>query len=401
MATIATGVTPSLSFSERHLAPYRRITSSGQFIPEIDGFRFIAIFSVFIFHLAGDVMRNSPLGYGASLRSNPLFAATQVLDIGVPIFFVISGFILGMPFAAAHLQQRRPVSVKKYFLRRITRLEPPYILCLLLFFVLKIIWAKGSAASLFPNLLASLFYTHNIIYGVPSAIDFVAWSLEIEIQFYILAPLIALLFAIRRPYLRRLILVSLILGATVIGSLGVGNVRFQLSILAYGQFFLVGFLLVELYLSGGERRRQDPRWDLVSLAGWPLLLVSLVRGWPLTNWASAWLIAVLFIAGYHGVVMNRFVSNLWIATIGGMCYTIYLLHNYIVAGVGAHTERFFLGYPFDIRLLIQALLIGPVILLISALYFRFVERPCMNPAWPQRLARAIVGSPSGEGIVVP
>src|SRR5271169_5423220 len=116
MATIATAAAPSLSFSERYLAPYRRITSSGQFIPEIDGFRFIAIFSVFLYHLAGDVLRNSPGAYVAALRPNVLFDVTQVLNVGVPIFFAISGFILGMPFAAAHLRKQRLVTPKKYFL---------------------------------------------------------------------------------------------------------------------------------------------------------------------------------------------------------------------------------------------------------------------------------------------
>ena len=52
--------------------------------------------------------------------------------------------------------------------------------------------ATGAArAPLLPHLLASLGYVHNIVYGVPSTINVVAWSLEIEVQFYILAPALA------------------------------------------------------------------------------------------------------------------------------------------------------------------------------------------------------------------
>src|SRR5580692_2669668 len=127
------------SFSERILAPYRRITSTGQFIPEIDGLRFVAILSVYIYHLAGDVLRHSSEASNQALHGASLFEVTQILNIGVPLFFVISGFILGMPFAAARLEGKRPVSLKKYFLRRVTRLEPPYILCLVLFFALKLV----------------------------------------------------------------------------------------------------------------------------------------------------------------------------------------------------------------------------------------------------------------------
>src|SRR5215472_8297412 len=134
------------------LEPYQRITSGGQFIPEIDGLRFVAIFSVFIYHLAGDVLRHSQASYASTLRSNGLFLVTQVLNIGVPLFFVISGFILSLPFAQTQMDVRRPVSLKKYFWRRVTRLEPPYFLCLLLFFVLKIAGSRGTAAGLLPNL---------------------------------------------------------------------------------------------------------------------------------------------------------------------------------------------------------------------------------------------------------
>jgi peptidoglycan/LPS O-acetylase OafA/YrhL len=167
------------SLGLRFLEPYQRITSTRRFIPEIDGLRFLAIFSVYIYHLAGDVLRHSPSGYAQSLESNGLFLVTQILNIGVPLFFIISGFILSLPFAEAHRNREEPMSLKKYFWRRVTRLEPPYFLCLLLFFILKIVTARGTAADLLPNLIASLFYVHNPVFGRPSDINFVAWSLEI------------------------------------------------------------------------------------------------------------------------------------------------------------------------------------------------------------------------------
>ena len=128
----------------RFLVPYRRITSSGQFISEIDGLRFIAIFSVYIYHLAGDVLRHSPPAYPQSLGSSKwIFCITQILNVGVPLFFVISGFILSLPFAEAGRKLRKQVSLKKYFLRRLTRLEPPYFVCLVIFLSSK--WSQAGA----------------------------------------------------------------------------------------------------------------------------------------------------------------------------------------------------------------------------------------------------------------
>jgi peptidoglycan/LPS O-acetylase OafA/YrhL len=373
---------PRPSFSASFLAPYRRITSSGQFIPEVDGLRFLAIFSVFIYHLAGDVLRHTPQSIQPR-QSNWFLSTTQILNLGVPMFFIISGFILGAPFAAPFLQGKRPVSLKRYFLRRLTRLEPPYVLSMLLFFALKVAAGKGTFSELFPNLAASLLYLHGAIFGGASVINIVAWSLEIEVQFYILAPLIALVFAIRSVLTRRLLLVALILLATGVSGLDSSNHAIHGSLLGYGQYFLAGFLLADFYLSGGDRRQRNSLWDVISLVGWPSLLALQVLGGNLVGFATPWILSLLYVAAYHGVAMNRFVTNLWIATCGGMCYTIYLLHNYTIASLGMLTERFGIGYPFAARLLLQFLLMTPVLLAVSGLYFRLIERPCMDPSWLQ------------------
>jgi peptidoglycan/LPS O-acetylase OafA/YrhL len=386
---MTTTVEPRPSSGMRFLEPYRRITSTGKFISEIDGLRFLAILSVFIYHVAGDVLRHSPAGYSHSLESNGLFQVTQILNIGVPLFFVISGFILSLPFAEAHRKLKKPVALKKYFWRRVTRLEPPYILCLLLFFMLKIAASKGTAAGLFPNLIASIFYVHNPIFGRPSDIDFVAWSLEIEIQFYILAPVLGSMFAIASAAIRRVVLAAAVLLASAMSSIAMSHPPLQLSLLGYAQYFLAGFLFAEYYLAGGERRK-NWRWDLVSVAGWSMMLVLLVRSEAGAGWVLPWLILLLYIAAFRGVVTNRFVTNTWIATIGGMCYTIYLLHNYIIAALGTLTERVSPGGGFAIRLLVQFVLMTPFVLAISAVYFRFIERPCMRPDWPQQLRSALL-----------
>ena len=57
---------------------------------------------------------------------------------GVELFFVISGFVLAAPFAKSAIGGGKQVSVKKYFVRRLTRLEIPYLLSLLILFLIKI-----------------------------------------------------------------------------------------------------------------------------------------------------------------------------------------------------------------------------------------------------------------------
>jgi peptidoglycan/LPS O-acetylase OafA/YrhL len=185
---------------------FKRITSSGNFIPEIDGLRFIAIISVVLLHLNNFIA----IKYVTKNTENFDFSfLNKILShghVGVPLFFVISGFILGLPFAKYYLKKGKSVSLKNYFLRRLTRLEPPYIIVMttLLFgavYVAKTISLKNGIESY----LSSIIYSHNFIYpnGLPK-LNIVAWSLEIEVQFYILAPLIALFFSIKSFITRRL-----------------------------------------------------------------------------------------------------------------------------------------------------------------------------------------------------
>src|SRR5262249_23034422 len=125
---------------------------------------------------------------------------------GVELFFVISGFILGLPFAAHYINGTPRVDLRKYYLRRLTRLEPPYFAALILLFVLAVFIQGVPAAALRPHLWASMLYLHDLIYGTFSPVMGVAWSLEIEVQFYVLVPVLTLLFAIRGALRRGAIL---------------------------------------------------------------------------------------------------------------------------------------------------------------------------------------------------
>ena len=86
-------------------------------------------------------------------------------NVGVPLFFAISGFILALPFIEQfHGETRKPVSLTRYLLRRVTRLEPPYLINLAVSVVILLV--KGQALlTILPHLAASVVYMHNQIYA--------------------------------------------------------------------------------------------------------------------------------------------------------------------------------------------------------------------------------------------
>ena len=374
------------SIAGRFLAHISRETSSGRFIPEMDGLRFAAIGMVIVFHLNAYLTAKSPF-YRAAPPDSDWLAQTALVGFrGVELFFVISGFILGLPFAAHYLKGAAPVNLRKYYLRRLTRLEPPYIVALFVLLILAVVIQRAPPASFYPHFAASLFYLHSLIYGTLSPAMGVAWSLEIEVQFYVLVPLLTLVFAIRSRTLRRSSMAILILAALSAQALFLrDSARASLSIFAYLQFFLVGFLLADIFLaSWNEIPQRNLAWDLVALAGWPLLFVIL-HSPVLARWLFPSWVFLLYFAAFRGRLANRFFSNRWIAAIGGMCYSIYLLHYEVISAVGRLTRRLGETAPYWIYLSAQFVLVGAAIVVMCGVYFVAIEKPCMRRDWPQRV----------------
>ena len=337
-------------------------------MPEIDGLRFVAIASVVLYHLGGFMQ--------AAAGGDPADSLWRVAAHGyrgVDLFYGISGFILGLPFAAHYLQAKPPVRLKAYFLRRLTRLEPPYLLNLLICYSL-LVWAQGGWRELLPRLAASAGYVHNVWFGEQSVINPVAWSLEVEVQFYCLAPLLAGIFAIRPKRLRRAALLGLIVLAGIVQLYyWDATPRFKLSILYAIQFLLAGFLLADIYLlDWNAQPARHWAWDIAAFAGWPLLFAL--------EDTQVWVVfpiltLMLFIAAFRSVLVNRILRNPVVTAIGGMCYTIYLFHYVLI--------------PLMLRLSggfdpwVQGLFAVSMVMLISCAYFILIERPCMKKDWPR------------------
>ncbi len=366
-----------------------RITSSGRFIPEVDGFRFVAILPVVIQHISERVQRYSQVEWAQPIKQDAVAFMASRGTIGVYIFFAISGFILSLPFAKYWLKGGKKVSLKSYFWRRVTRLEPPYIIWMTIFFLVLLIQGTYGLGELMAHYGASIFYLHNFMYGDYSIINPVAWSLEIEIQFYLLAPVLTLLFfSIQGKWTRR----SILLGAIflLIGlqhQFGWYQSIVKLSILCQLQHFLVGFFLADLYLTESKVKPRSNHlfFDGLAILSFLVLAFSWSEEWMKNLVFSATLI-IFFLTAYHGRISLFFLRNRWITAIGGMCYTIYLIHLPLVEGLVRLTKHFTFTNIFSINLLLQFLLMTPIILAFSILGYLLLEKPCMDKQWPKKLS---------------
>ncbi len=366
----------------RWTAHLRRRTTTGDWLPEIDGLRFLAIASVLLFHLQGQIEHH----YTFAVRA-PYTWLARAFDFGnrgVLLFFVLSGFILALPFARHHLFAAPRPPLRRYFLRRVTRLEPPYLMNLLLV-------ACGAALaghatwSLLPHLAASAAYLHYAVFRTPSTINSVAWSLEVEVQFYLLVPLLTSIFAVSSAEKRRALLFAAMLASFLFQGL------FHLSQFTLAgelQYFLAGLLLADLYLTGRSstgNSRTSTLWDLISLMGWPAFFLAGNRAVGL--WLPA-LALLLSLAALRGNIVRRILRTPWIAIAGGMCYTIYLWHAPILTVADRALRRHLSLMPstYPAFFVTSALIKTAAVALVCLPLFALVERPCMDPQWPQKFA---------------
>ncbi|MGA2616463.1 MAG: acyltransferase [Thermoguttaceae bacterium] len=364
---------------------FGRVTSSGRFIPAVDGLRFVAIFSVVLYHLNDYLLHKSPAFTLEEAKSNILQRVLACGGCGVQLFFVISGFIIGLPFAEHYLLGRPRPSLQRYFSRCFLRIQPPYVINLLLAFLLLVIVNRADAKSLLPNLAASLFYVHSLIFGEMSHINCVAWFLEIVVQFYILAPFMAMVFAVRGTRPRRAVLLGgiLLLIGLRTACPGFCKEYFRATILLYLDFFFAGFLLADFFvMTWNEKPSRSLGWDVIALAAWCGIV-----GVQFHETAKAFLplvILVAYMGVFRGTISQRCFSQPWIVTIGGICYTIYLYHFFIISAVGRCTVRLPAGSHYLGNVLFQAALILPCVLIGSAILFLLFEKPFMAKDWPAR-----------------
>lgn len=369
---------------------FKRITSSGSFIPEIDGLRFIAIVSVVLFHLS-NFLTLKIVNQADTLDYPFLKHLLSHGHLGVPLFFSISGFILGIPFAKFHLKNENPINLKKYFLRRLTRLEPPYILIMTTLLFGAVYVAKTiSLNNAIDSYLSSIIYSHNFIFpNILPKLNVVAWSLEVEVQFYILAPLMAYIFSIKSLSTRRLLLFFIALSFLLINHFNFSPFHF-ISLINYLHYFLIGFLLADLYVSNSTLLPKTKFDYLIGL--FFFLIIWLFDNKDFSSYSQKFIWELILLISififYYYVLFHKifkFLSFKLITNIGGMCYSIYLLHYPIISMFGNPILKYsFSNYPY-LNILIYSIILILLILLISSIFFLLVERPCMNNDWYKKI----------------
>ena len=168
--------------------PYREGKRNS--IAVLDGVRAIAILMVIVFHInriTGDSLWNQ--------MANPLASSVATAGgTGVTLFFVLSGFLLFMPFAKALLFDTPWPLARVFYLRRVLRIMPGYYVSL--FLLILFMHPEYLQRDHLKDLLLFLTFFMDSSHSTFRQLNGPFWTLATEWQFYMLLPLICLAFAL-------------------------------------------------------------------------------------------------------------------------------------------------------------------------------------------------------------
>jgi peptidoglycan/LPS O-acetylase OafA/YrhL len=356
---------------------------------------------VFLYHawvMAGPRLIKIPLGI-IELDLTPFFSIGWA---GVPIFFVLSGFLLGLPFAEWQAGVRERPELGRYLFRRVMRVFPAYYVQIL---VLLIIAYGIHGQSPIGSWLDAIRHAAMLFVPPPvgmTPVNPVWWTLPIEFSFYLLLPFLA--YLLRPHYWWRLLAVCMV--AMWLWRYGVvmwmtDRPVPEKLVAAYQlpgslDTFGLGMLGALLYVN----RACIPAWVLprhettrMALLGLTLSVAAIY--WMHAGYREYWSDSLIFYTwtplfglGLVSIILSAMLGcrlvqvlfgNRYLVFVGVISYSLYLWHAIVLSwvletGVCGDGE----GYCLP-RLLGM---VAPVVLAIASLSYVFVERPFMH--WRRR-----------------
>ena len=369
------------------------------YVPELESLRGIAMLLVLVFHL--DAQIRAPFLDHDSRIVAPALAFVRAGHSGVDLFFVLSAFLLSLPFLRQAAGGTR-VSARRYFERRALRILPLYYVAVVAATVLSAnvpgeLW-RGLPYLLFLNAFPGVA-THLPPYSN------VWWSLATEAQFYLLLPLLPFALASRRGRVWGAAVLVIWAGAYAgfltrrVGAETIpGEIALGLSVFGRAPVFLSGIAAAWLYLRYGSavRARLSGLAALRNGGADAVLLIVVVAQAYLLRWVAligpqddmnppyhAWhivtallwatLLLLLLVAPLR---LKPFVSKPALSRLGVLSYSMYVWHvPLFMFGVGVLARIRPFPFGWNAATAVVAAVLCLLCTGLSELTYRVIERP--------------------------
>jgi peptidoglycan/LPS O-acetylase OafA/YrhL len=330
-----------------------RTRTAGPRLAALDGLRLIAALAVAVFHLSVSWRID-----GSSPPNHFLPDLTQAAVygfLGVELFFLISGFVIGMS------SWRRGLG--DFFVSRVSRLYPAYWVCVLITAAVVTIAPVTGGVPVtgtpgLPQIAANMTMLQEPL-GIP-AVDTVYWTLFVELRFYLL---FAALVAFGLTYRRTVIFCAAWMVVAVIGPSLDSRIVDIIAIPEYAPYFIAGIAMFLIHKFG-----RSPL--LFAIVGFSRM-AGVNPGFEVPTWPGITIVTLSYLVVL--VIALGWTDRIrwsWLTTAGALTYPFYLLHQRIGYSLIRHThER--TGLPAWV-LIVGAIV---VVLALAWLVHRLAERP--------------------------
>ena len=322
------------------------MTRGSERIEVVEQLRGIAALSVAWFHLTNQ--------YGDWVMSSGNYGW-----LGVEAFFVISGFVIPLSLAG-DWSRFGARAVPGFFFRRLIRIEPPYLLSMLLVVVLNVLAAQFSAFQGQDQSISVGQILWHVAYLIPLTqyewLQPVYWTLAFEFVFYVVVGLAIGFFVSNKKHL------LILCFAMLLGAIAFNFISPLLGL------FCMGLLVF--------RKRA-----VLERNGWTALAIGLTGAAMILGGAMAqavigmWTAGIIFVTSWSRGVPN-FAGQI-LNMLGKVSFSLYLLHV-PVGGKIVNLGKRWLTSPVEHFALSLAAL--SVSLVAAAIFWRLVELPCLKMA---------------------
>jgi peptidoglycan/LPS O-acetylase OafA/YrhL len=325
--------------------------------PMLDPMRLVAVMGVVLFHYGFQ----GPAGIDGKHVALPgLGAIAQYGFLGVPVFFVISGFVI------ANSAEGR--SATEFAIARFARIYPTFVVCMTATFLAVLLFGSPEFQASFAQWAA------NLLIAAPGSryVDSAYWSLVVEAIFYAWVALFIWLGLFQR---RADVIIAIWLGISLLTGMTV-DARWinKLLVADYSGFFTTGILLYQL-----RKGRRDLVLQCLLATS---VMVAVYQAVHNLDWLRAetsapfddMIVAAICLASILVITLATHIRELPVGTgvlvaAGGMTYPLYLLHQQL----GYVLLQRLGGEPYVVASLVVFLIGG-----ISWAMWRFVERPMQS-----------------------
>jgi len=306
------------------------------------------------------------------------------MEIGVPIFFVLSGFLLFAPWVKANATDGPSPSLRRYTWHRVRRIMPAYVVTVLIAYAVYHFRTAGpnpghTWMGLLRNLTLTQPYTDNYLFSYLHQGLTQMWSLAVEVAFYVVLPLMAylLLVVLCRRQWRPIRLLFGLLCLAALTPIWIAIVHTndflpdgaKLWLPTYLAWFIGGMVLAALQTMG---MRAYAMACLPQAVVCYLIASTPIAGEPTTS--PAGLGAALAKAGFYAVIATlavaplalhdrgwyaRFLASRPMVFLGEISYEIFLIHLIVMELVMVEILRFHI-YTGSMALLFIGTLVATV-----------------------------------------